>query len=75
MQDLGHGLDDMTLKGEIVVCIARGDATADPAEIEQALRRALEAHSVKEAAKLVADTFEVPRREMYQRALKIRDED
>jgi 16S rRNA (cytidine1402-2'-O)-methyltransferase len=63
---------DRTVKGEIVVVIDRAGVTAaDPANIEAALREALECHSVKDAAALVAEALGLPKRQVYQTALKL----
>lgn len=61
-----------TVKGEIVVVIDRaGVQAAQPADIEAALKEALECHSVKDAAALVAEALGLPRRQIYQTALKL----
>lgn len=60
------------VKGEIVVVIDRAGArAADPADIEAALREAMECHSTRDAAALVAETLGLPRRQVYQTALKL----
>ncbi|MEM6371850.1 MAG: 16S rRNA (cytidine(1402)-2'-O)-methyltransferase [Pseudomonadota bacterium] len=60
------------VKGEVVVLIERG-ARGDVREIdiESALQNALKDMSVKDAAALVAETFDVPRRQVYQQALSM----
>ena len=59
------------VRGEIVVVIDRGTATvADAATWEEALDRAMETLSVKDAAAMVAEAYGLPRREVYQVALK-----
>ena len=68
-------LDTMSAKGEVVVCIARGQSEADPAAIDAALREALKTESVKTAAAQVAEAFGVSKRVVYQNALKIQGED
>ena len=58
------------LKGEIVLVLGRGEkVVSDAATIEQALDRALEQMTVKDAAAAVAEAFGLPRREVYQMAL------
>jgi 16S rRNA (cytidine1402-2'-O)-methyltransferase len=70
--DLIAAYDGRAVKGEIVVVIDRAGAqVADPADIEAALREALECHSVKDAAALVAEALGLPRRQVYQTALKL----
>jgi 16S rRNA (cytidine1402-2'-O)-methyltransferase len=60
-------------KGEVVVVIGAGAAA--PAETDEALdgliRAALQRHSIKDAAALVADETGRPRREVYARALSL----
>jgi len=58
------------VRGEIVVVIDRGTATvADAATWEEALDRAMETLSVKDAAAMVAEAYGLPRRDVYQVAL------
>ena len=60
-------------KGEVVVMVARPDATAAPdAEtLEAKLAAALELYSVKDAAAVVAGETGLPRREVYGRAVAL----
>ena len=61
-----------SVKGEIVVLIGRGTAVAvNEKDIESALVSALRDMSVKDAAAFVAETFDVPRRQVYQQALAL----
>lgn len=61
------------VRGEIVVLIGGAEAEAASEEdVEAALRSALESHKIKDAAALVAGAYGLPRREVYQRALKLR---
>lgn len=57
------------LKGEIVVIIDRDRAKASIDDMEEALDRALETMSIKDAASVVAVAMNVPRRVVYQAAL------
>ncbi len=59
-------------KGEIVLIIGRGETpiTTD-ADIDTLLQQALAAHSVKDAAALVAAATGQPKRQLYQRALAL----
>lgn len=63
-------------KGEIVVLVgppeAEPDRAAGEAELDRALRAALERRSVREAAALVAAETGLPRRTVYARALQLR---
>ena len=56
-------------KGEIVLLIGEGEVTIDPAEIEKALRVAMETQKLKDAAREVATRFGVSRRDLYQLGL------
>jgi 16S rRNA (cytidine1402-2'-O)-methyltransferase len=64
-------------KGELVVLVgppqAPADATADAADLDTALKVAMETLSLREAAALVAAETGVPRRVAYARALKLRE--
>ncbi|PZR00453.1 MAG: 16S rRNA (cytidine(1402)-2'-O)-methyltransferase [Cereibacter sphaeroides] len=61
-----------TVKGEIVVLVDRAAPVAADAEtVEAALRRALDRGSLKDAAAEVAVAFGLPRKEVYQMALKL----
>ena len=72
LAELGTAYAGRAVKGEIVVVIDRVRAeVAQPADIEAALREALECHSVKDAAALVAEALGLPRRQVYQMALKL----
>jgi 16S rRNA (cytidine1402-2'-O)-methyltransferase len=62
---------DRTPKGEIVVLVDRGKAeAADAQTLEAALEKAMLEMSMKDAAAVVAEAFGLPRREVYQLALK-----
>jgi 16S rRNA (cytidine1402-2'-O)-methyltransferase len=59
------------VKGEIVVLVDRqGEVVADAASVEAALDRALKEMSIKDAAAAIAEAFGMPRREVYQLALR-----
>jgi 16S rRNA (cytidine1402-2'-O)-methyltransferase len=61
-----------TVKGEIVIVIGPPAAKQiDDAALDTALREALERHSTRDAAHLVADATGVPRKRAYQRALAL----
>ncbi len=58
-------------KGEIVVLVDRAKAeAADTETLEAALEKAMKEMSMKDAAAVVAEAFGLPRREVYQLALK-----
>ncbi|MFY2823617.1 16S rRNA (cytidine(1402)-2'-O)-methyltransferase [Ruegeria sp. MALMAid1280] len=70
--ELAAGLQGQTVKGEIVLLVDRGHSeTVNESDVEEALRRALETHSVRDAADLVSDMYKLPRRPIYQKALKL----
>lgn len=61
-------------KGEIVILIGPPTKTqADDETVDTALRNALETQSVKQAAAEIADLFDLPKRQVYQRALALKD--
>lgn len=64
------GLDEMVQKGEIVLMIDRDSADGAQEGWEEALLRARLTMSVKDAVKFVAEGYDVPRRVVYQAALK-----
>ncbi|MEM8728814.1 MAG: 16S rRNA (cytidine(1402)-2'-O)-methyltransferase [Pseudomonadota bacterium] len=72
---LGALAEDMAagpVKGEIVFLVDRArSAVINEADIETDLRHALSLHSVRDAADLVARAHNLPRRQIYQTALKL----
>ena len=61
-------------KGEVVVLIGPPDPAEDmarPEDVDAALAGALETLSVKDAARSVAERFNLPRRDVYARALEL----
>jgi 16S rRNA (cytidine1402-2'-O)-methyltransferase len=61
-------------KGEIVILIGPPVKTeADQDTIDHALRQALATQPVKQAATEIADLFGLPKRQVYQRALALKD--
>jgi 16S rRNA (cytidine1402-2'-O)-methyltransferase len=70
LAELAQALAGEEVRGEVVVVIDRGtEAVADAATWEEALDRAMETLSVKDAAAMVAEAYGLPRREVYQVAL------
>lgn len=64
-------------KGEVVILAGpptQADTAADPAEVDAALRAALAAMPTRAAADAVAGRFALSRREVYQRALALKDD-
>ena len=63
---------DRNVKGEIVVVVGRGAGeTASAVSVEDALKDALQTMRVKDAATAVAGALGLPRRDVYQIALKL----
>lgn len=72
LQELANSLADNPVKGEIVVLVDRArSGPVNEEDIETALKQALESHSVKDAADLVSKMYGLPRRPLYQKALKL----
>lgn len=64
------------VKGEVVLVIGgatAADAAPGVADLDGALRVALARDSLREAVDMVAARFSLPRRQVYQRALSLRD--
>jgi 16S rRNA (cytidine1402-2'-O)-methyltransferase len=59
-------------KGEIVVLVGPGEDRAEPGDADAALREALGRLSPGEAAAEVARALQLPRRELYKRALALK---
>lgn len=74
LAELAELFSGQELRGEIVVVIDRkGAATTDPTKIEEAIRAALAVPGarLKEVAVDVAERFGLPRRDIYQLALRL----
>ncbi|MEO9683514.1 MAG: 16S rRNA (cytidine(1402)-2'-O)-methyltransferase [Tateyamaria sp.] len=70
VQELAEHYATTNIKGEVVVLIGRSEAVAvNEKDIESALQSALADMSVKDAAAFVSETFDVPKRQVYQQAL------
>ena len=67
---------DKNIKGEVVLLLAgANNPDIDWSEIEQHVRAALKSMSVKDTAESVALALNVPRRDIYQLALRIKSGD
>ena len=76
LDEIAAAFAGRTVKGEIVVVVDRAHGVAAAADdIDAALREALACQTVKDAAAAVADLTGAPKREVYQRALKLAAED
>ena len=72
LEFLAKSAIDQPVKGEVVVLIARGEARdVREIDIDQALSSAMSTMTTKDAASFVADSLNVPRRRVYQRALEL----
>ncbi|MEP3346528.1 MAG: 16S rRNA (cytidine(1402)-2'-O)-methyltransferase [Litoreibacter sp.] len=68
-------LDGVTLKGEVVVLVARGEAsTFDEKDTDILLKEAMASGSLKDAVAQVVATTGQPRRQVYQAALRLEKE-
>ena len=75
LKELSAFYSDKNVKGEIVLLIAGAvDFDTDQSKIEQYVKDALRSMSVKDSAEAVALAFNVPRRDVYQIALKIKSD-
>ncbi len=72
LAELAAGIDQEITKGEIVLLVDRSHSqSVNESDLEEALRTALETHSVRDAADLISKMYDQPRRAMYQMALKL----
>ena len=72
LSELAAQLAETGVKGEIVVLVDRSRSKdVNPEHLEQDLRAALQDNSVKDAADIVSKLHDLPRRKVYQLALKL----
>lgn len=72
LDELAEVYDGQTVKGEVVLLVDRSHSqSVNEADVEKALKRALQTHSVRDAADLVSQMYDLPRRPIYQTALKL----
>lgn len=71
LADLRDRLSERTLKGEIVLVLDRGTAAVSDETMEEALLKAMQTMSVKDAAATVAAAHGLPKRKVYQAALEL----
>lgn len=73
--ELVESLQGDTLKGEVVVLVARGEISGfDENDVDILLKEALENVSLKDAVAQVVDATGQPRRQVYQAALRLEKE-
>lgn len=71
LAELRDQLSERTLKGEIVLVLDRGTAAVSDETMEEALLKAMQTMSVKDAAATVAAAHGLPKRKVYQAALEL----
>ena len=64
-------LQDRALKGEIVLVLDRDRAEPDAEDLEKCLEEALRSLTIRDAASKVSEDLGLPRRQVYQMALKM----
>ncbi len=70
--ELAYAYREKPVKGEVVLLVDRSHSqSVNESDVEDALKKALETHSVRDAADLVAEMYSLPRRPIYQTALKL----
>lgn len=75
LRELFEGLENETVRGEIVVLIDRAaPVAASGAQVDDALREAMATQSLKDAVAEVSAALNLPRRKVYQAALKLESE-
>ena len=76
LDELADAFDGRSVKGELVVLVGRAGATdVDEMDVEDALREAMQTMRVKDAATVVAGALGLPRRQVYQVALGMKDDE
>lgn len=74
LSELAEILGERQLKGEIVLVVDRaGEKQVDEADMEDALREALDEMPVKQAAAEIATRFGARKRDVYQMALALKE--
>lgn len=73
--ELADAFADQSVKGEVVVLVGRrGAVDVAQKDIEAALKAAMETMRIKDAATMVSGAMGLPRRQVYQIALGLKDE-
>ncbi len=71
VQEICGLLESRNIKGEIVVVVDRNRAKASDDDLETELEKALQIMTVKDAATAISEKLGLPRRQVYQAALKL----
>jgi 16S rRNA (cytidine1402-2'-O)-methyltransferase len=71
LADLETGCRDDPPRGEVVLVVDRRIETAEGVDLEQVLGEAMQRLSIKDAVSEVASALSLPRRDVYQTALKL----
>ncbi len=74
LEEIEDHLEDLPAKGEIVILLGPLEAIVEEIDIDSLLVDALQTMSVKEAATMLAQDTGLPRRDIYNRALKIKED-
>lgn len=69
--ELAEAIAERDLKGEVVVLVDRGVAHVSEETMDEALTRAMQSMTLKDAAATVAEAYGLPRRKVYQAALEM----
>ncbi len=70
--ELAEAYQGQTVKGEVVLLVDRSHSqSVNESEVEESLKQALQTQSVRDAADLVSKMYDLPRRPIYQKALKL----
>lgn len=73
--EVANAIDGRDLKGEIVLLVGRAlEGTAVVSDVEDDLRAALDADTLRNAVDMIAAQSGLPRREVYQKALSLQKE-
>ena len=72
LDELAETFSKNPTRGEIVICVGKGQESIDDADLEAALREAMKEKRLKDAAAEVADHFGVSKRDLYQMGLDLR---
>lgn len=75
LAELAERFREGKVKGEIAICIGKGQPKVDATDLEEALRTALKGSRLKEAAAEVAAAYGVSKRDVYQLGLEMQKRD